>query len=152
MEFENIIDIQRPVDAVFDFVTRFENLPKWNYYVLNVQKETPEPLGEGVVFHQERQSDAQDFRVVEYVENERVTVKTTPASKPRFKRRFLFEEVDGATRMVDTWLMLELDVNPVVAWLGKNRVRAAVAENLTKLKQLLETGKTRLQDGRTVVL
>jgi hypothetical protein len=34
---------------------------------------------------------------------------------------------------------------------GRN-VKSAVAENLQKLKQLLETGKVTLQDGRTVAV
>jgi hypothetical protein len=34
--------------------------------------------------------------------------------------------------------------------LGKIKVASAVRENLSKLKELLETGGTRLQDGRPV--
>jgi uncharacterized membrane protein len=31
LQFENTIDIQKPVDEVFAFVADFENVPRWNY-------------------------------------------------------------------------------------------------------------------------
>ena len=37
LEFENTIRIDRPVGEVFAFLSDFENIPKWNYYVLEVQ-------------------------------------------------------------------------------------------------------------------
>ena len=49
--------------------------------------------------------------------------------------------------MVDEW-ELDLGRGPLVELLGTGRVKSAVAENLGKLKELLETGETQLQDGR----
>jgi uncharacterized membrane protein len=37
LEFENTILIDRPTDEVFAFLSDFENIPKWNYYVLEVR-------------------------------------------------------------------------------------------------------------------
>jgi len=37
LEFENTIQINRPVDEVFAFLADFENLPHWNYFVLNIE-------------------------------------------------------------------------------------------------------------------
>ena len=37
LEFENTVYIDRPVDEVFAFLSDFENIPKWNYYVLEVR-------------------------------------------------------------------------------------------------------------------
>jgi hypothetical protein len=61
--------------------------------------------------------------------------------------RFEFEPTPDGTRITDQW-QLQSGHNPLVELLGERRIRAAVAENLGKLKQLLETGTTTLQDGR----
>jgi hypothetical protein len=55
------------------------------------------------------------------------------------------------TILTDEW---ELDTGKpalVERFAGRN-VKSAVAENLQKLKQLLETGKVTLQDGRTTAV
>ena len=61
--------------------------------------------------------------------------------------RFEFEPTPDGTRITDHW-DLQSGHNPLVELLGERRIKAAVAENLGKLKQLLETGATTLQDGR----
>ena len=38
IEFETMIRINRPIAEVFAFLSDFENIPKWNYYVLEVRK------------------------------------------------------------------------------------------------------------------
>jgi hypothetical protein len=49
--------------------------------------------------------------------------------------------------VVDEW-KFDTAIPALFARIGATNVKAAVAENLEKLKQLLETGKTILQDGR----
>lgn len=149
IQFENTITIRRPVEDVFAFVVNFENLPKWNYYVVDVRKVSQGDPGEGSVFHQIRKTDEQDFRVTQFQPNVRIAVETTPNSKPRFQRQFLFEPAEQGTRIIDSW-KLDAGENPLIRWLGSMRVKAAVAENLGKLRDLLETGETELQDGRKV--
>jgi len=39
--FENTVTIQRPVEDVFAFLADFENVPTWNYAIL----ETKRPIG-----------------------------------------------------------------------------------------------------------
>ena len=34
IELKNEIVIERPREEVFDFVSTFENVPKWNHYIL----------------------------------------------------------------------------------------------------------------------
>lgn len=145
--FENAIVIDRPVDEVFAFVADFENVPKWNYYVRNVTKTTPDQTGLGATYHQVRKSDVQDYRVIEYEPNEKVVVKTLPPSQPAFEMRFTFEPTGNGTRILDEW---ELDTGrpEILERLAAGRVKGAVKENLEKLKELLETGSVQLQDGR----
>lgn len=149
IDFENTILVRCPVEEVFAFIADFENVPKWNYYVTSVRKRSEAPSGKGSVYHQIRKEDQQDFQITEFRPNEAISIETTPGSQPQFERRFRFESVDGGTKIVDNW-KLELGRNALIQRLGASRVKSAVAENLGKLKQLLEKGQTQLQDGRTV--
>jgi uncharacterized membrane protein len=149
IEFENTIVIERPVEEVFAFVSEFENIPKWNYYVVEVEKTSQGPLGVGTTYHQTRKTDEQDFGVIEYEPGETVVVKTLPHSRPAFEMRFTFEPVAGGTSILDEW-KLDTGQPGLLEKLGAGKVKQAVKENLTKLKELLETGSVQLQDGRTV--
>ena len=148
IRFSNTLTINRPVEEVFELVSNFENMPKWNYFVVSVRKVSDGPIGMGSSFDQVRKTDRQRYEVSEYVRNQRVSVKTLPPAPP-LKMRFIFEKIGDATRLTDEW-ELETGRNPLLEWLGTMKIKSAVAENLEKLRQLLETGETRLQDGRTM--
>jgi uncharacterized membrane protein len=151
IEFENTIRIDRPVAEVFKFLSDFENMPKWNYYVLVVRKLSDGPIGVGTTYHQVRKTDEQDFCITELEQNHKVAVKTLPQSSPALEMRFILDEEGSATRMTDEW-KLDTGGPALLKWLGAHRVKSAVAENLTKLKQLLEEGLVVLQDGRRAML
>lgn len=76
-----------------------------------------------------------------------MAVKTLPQSSPGLEMRFVLYEEQGMTRVRDEW-KLDTGTPAVVESLGARRVRSAVADNLTKLKELLEEGQVVLQDGR----
>ena len=76
LEFENTVYIDRPVDEAFAFLSDFENIPKWNYYVLEVRQLSESPIGVGTTYHQVRKTDEQDFRITEFEPNHTVAVKT----------------------------------------------------------------------------
>ncbi|MBZ0301918.1 MAG: SRPBCC family protein [Anaerolineae bacterium] len=145
--FENTIDIQQPIATVFAFATDPIQIPRWNYYVVEVQQVTGKTPKVGARYHQVRQNDEQTYEISEYEANQVVTMKTLPGSKPAFERRMRFEPLPNGTRITDYWT-LETGLLPILEGLGVGKIRAAVAENLGKLKELLETGETQLQDGR----
>jgi carbon monoxide dehydrogenase subunit G len=151
LEFENTIRIDRTVAEVFAFLSDFEHIPKWNYYVLEVRQLFDNPIGTGTTYHQVRKSDEQDFRIIEFQPNHTVAVKTLPQSSPSFERKFTLYEEGDTTRLKDEW---KLDTaRPVILErLAGGRVKSAVAENLAKLKELLEEGRVVLQDGRRISL
>jgi uncharacterized membrane protein len=45
LEFENTVYTDRPIGEVFAFLSDFENIPKWNYYVLEVRQRSESPIG-----------------------------------------------------------------------------------------------------------
>jgi carbon monoxide dehydrogenase subunit G len=151
LEFENTIAIDRPIDEVFAFLSDFENIPKWNYYVLEVRQLSESPIGIGTTYHQVRKSDQQDFRIIEFEANNTVAVKTPPQSSPSFERRFTLYEEGETTRIRDQW-KLDTGRPALLERLARGRVKSAVSENLSKLKELLQERRVVLQDGREVTL
>jgi uncharacterized membrane protein len=151
LEFENTIAIERPIDEVFAFLSDFENIPKWNYYVREVRQLSESPIGIGTTYHQLRKSDQQDFRIIEFEPNHTVALKTVPQSSPSFERRFTLYEEGDTTRIRDQW-KLDTGMPALLERLARGRVKSAVSENLSKLKELLQEGRVVLQDGREVTL
>jgi len=151
LEFENIIYIDRPVDEVFAFLSDFENIPKWNYYVLEVRQLSESPIGVGTTYHQVRKTDEQDFRIIEFAPDHMVAVKTLPQSSPGLEMRFTLYEEGNTTRLRDEW-KLDTGRPAILERLALRRVKAAVAHNLAKLKKLLEEGRVVLQDGTQVTV
>lgn len=151
IKFENQITIDLPIEDVFPFVTNLENIPKWNYFVSSVAKASPGTSEIGAVYHQVRKSDSQNLKVVDLQQNEILVVQTIPPSKPNLRREMVFQKMVGGTKIVDKWELSFGLFGPLEALAG-NRVKSAVKENLGKLKELLETGNTTLQDGRSIVL
>ena len=151
LKFRNTIRIDRPIEEVFAFLSDFENIPKWNYYVLEVRQLSENPIGTGTTYHQVRKTDEQDFHITEFEANRTVAVKTLPQSSPSFERRFTLYEEGNTTRIMDEW-KLDTGRPAVFERLARRRVESAVAENLAKLQELLEEGRAVLQDGRQVIL
>ncbi len=151
LKFENTIRIDRPVDEVFAFLSDFENIPKWNYYVLEVRQLSDSPIGVGTTYHQLRKTDEQDFRIIEFEPDHTVAVKTLPQSSPRLEMRFTLYEEGNTTRIRDEW-KLDTGRPAILERLAGGRIKSAVAENLAKLKELLEEGRVVLQDGRQITV
>jgi uncharacterized membrane protein len=151
LEFQNTVRIDRPIHEVFAFLSDFENIPKWNYYVLEVRQLSDGAIGIGTTYHQVRKTDEQDFRITEYETDRKVAMKTLPRSSPDLEMRFTLHDEGGTTRIVDEW-KLDLGKPAILERLAAAKVKSAVAENLKKLKQLLEEGQVVLQDGRQATL
>ncbi|MGW8252068.1 MAG: SRPBCC family protein [Anaerolineales bacterium] len=149
INFENSIRIERPASEVFEFVADFENLPKWNYYVLKVEKISSGPAGVGTTYHQVRKNDQQRFAITEYQPHSQVTIETLPGEKPQLEMRLSLQPDGAATLLNDEW-KLDMGVPGLIEKLAAGRVKGAVAENLEMLKDLLEAGRVELQDGRVV--
>jgi uncharacterized membrane protein len=149
LEFSNKLEIRRPIAEVFQFLSNFENMPKWNYFVVNVKKISDGPVGINTAFRQKRKTDSQEYKIVEYEpKKKRVAIEFQPPSV-KLTMRFTLQTShnDNDTVVVDEW-KFDTGIPALFARIGATNVKAAVAENLEKLKQLLETGKTILQDGR----
>jgi carbon monoxide dehydrogenase subunit G len=139
--FQNTLTIQRPVDDVFAFLADFENIPTWNYAIVQTKKTSPGPVGVGTTYRQLRSipdRSEEGFEVTVFEPTTRLEVHgdigpfTATVS-------YLLAPVDDGTRLVNV-----VDLEPgsgvvrLLAPLAASRVKAAVAANLDTLKQRLE--------------
>jgi uncharacterized membrane protein len=148
LEFNNKLEIKRPIAEVFQFLSNFENMPKWNYSVVDVKKISTGPVGINTAFSQRRKTDSQEYKIIEYEPKKRVAIEIQPPSV-KLTMGFTLQPSynDNYTIVFDEW-KFNTGIPALFARIGVTNVKAAVAENLEKLKELLETGKTILQDGR----
>ena len=145
MTIINKLKLDVPVDRVFNFLSEFENIPLWNYYVLKVWRDKD---ADGKLYHQIRKTDQQTFKVVEESKPNKIKIETTNQKGLRFSRIFLIKASNENECILDDRIEMYLDKPQLIQKIFKPQIKKAVGENLYKLKQLLEQGSTVLQDGR----
>jgi uncharacterized protein YndB with AHSA1/START domain len=52
--FKNTVTIRRSVEDVFSFLADLENVPKWNYAIVETRKVSAGPVGVGTIYQQAR--------------------------------------------------------------------------------------------------
>ncbi|GAB4509380.1 MAG: hypothetical protein OHK0046_04250 [Anaerolineae bacterium] len=152
IRFENIVEIKRSVEDVFDFIANFENLPLWNHYIIRTRKTADGMTGRGTTFQIVRKADTQVFIITEFVPYRLIALKTIQGSSPRYLRRFTFEHISpDSTRLIDLW-EIPTGRNHLAERLAAYNMRTSVAGSLDKLKTLLETesGTAAFPDQRLV--
>lgn len=148
MKFANQIDLSLARDDVFAFVADQRNIPKWNYYVVDVRQESGDGPAVGARYFQRRKTDSHHTAITQMEPGESLTVETVDGA-PIFRRHIEFRQTSGGTRLIDSW-ELTTGYPRVLELFAVLRIRRAVAANLGKLKRLLEDGEVQLQDGRLV--
>ncbi len=141
MEFANTIEIDRPPEDVFRFLADFENVPKWNYAIVETRKTSDGPVGVGATYRQIRSIPArseESFEVTEFEPDRRLSIR---GDLGPLEGTLTYElKPEGAwTRLTNTADLQGHGLAKLAAPLAAGRIREAVAENLAKLKQLLES-------------
>jgi hypothetical protein len=141
--FQNTITIRRPIEDVFVLLADFENIPRWNYAILQTKKICPGPVGVGTTYRQIRSLPSRSeegFQVTVFEPTSHLEIHgdigpfTATLS-------YLLAPLGNGTRLTNS-----VDLQPtsralrLLAPLAALRVKTAVAANLRTLKQLLETG------------
>ena len=52
--FQNTVTIRRAIEDVFAFLADFENVPTWNYAIVETKKTSPGPVAVGSTYRQLR--------------------------------------------------------------------------------------------------
>jgi Polyketide cyclase / dehydrase and lipid transport len=139
--FQNTLTIQRPVDDVFAFLADFENIPTWNYAIVETRKTSPGPVGVGTTYRQlrsipDRREEGFEVTVFEPTTRLEVHGEIGPFTATI---RYLLAPVGDETQLINA-VDLESASGAVrlLAPLATSRVKAAVAANLNTLKKTLE--------------
>jgi uncharacterized protein YndB with AHSA1/START domain len=139
--FENTVIIQRPAGEVFAFLADFENIPRWNYAIEETSKASAGPVGVGTRYRQTRSipgRSVEDFEVTVFEPARRLAIQGQ-LGPFQATISYQLEAAAGVTKLVNN---VELNPPPamprLLAPLATSRIEAAVAQNLGKLKLLLE--------------
>ena len=141
--FQNTVTIRRAVEDVFAFLADFENIPTWNYAIVETKKTSPGPVGVGTTYRQIRSIPdrrEEGFEVTAFEPTSRLEVH---GDIGRFVATISYQltPTGDGTRLTNA-----VDLKPssgvlrLLAPLAAFRVKPAVAANLEKLKEVLETG------------
>jgi uncharacterized protein YndB with AHSA1/START domain len=140
--FENTVIIQRPVEEVFSFLADFENVPKWNYAIVETRKTSPGPVGVGTTYRQTRsipRRSEEGFEVTTFEPPRRLEVQGQ-IGPFRAKISYLLEPTGSGTTLRNAVDLGSSGPLTLVATLATSRVKHAVAANLDTLKRLLREG------------
>ena len=138
--FENTVVIERPIEEVFGFLSDFENIPKWNYAIVETHKVSQGPVGVGTIYQQVRSVPSRSeerFEVTAYNPPRQLEIRGQ-LGPFRSRLSYALDAVPEGTRVTNS---VELELRGPSRLLGRvavPRVRDAVAANLRKLKELLE--------------
>ena len=140
MHFTNEIVIERPVHDVFEYVSNLENVPEWNYAIVETRKLSDGPVAIGANYRQvrSRPSRGEETLVVTSYEVDRRFAIQGDLGPFSGTLIYEFEEADGATRLMNTADLEANGLARLAAPLAAGRIRDAVATNLGALKSLLE--------------
>jgi uncharacterized protein YndB with AHSA1/START domain len=140
--FENTVTIRRAVEDVFAFLADFENVPTWNYAIVETKKTSQGPVGVGTTYRQLRSIPSRSDEGFEVTVFERTSRLEVHGDIGPFTATisYLLAPTDDGTRLTN---VVELESASgalrLLAPLAASRVKTAVAANLDTLKQLLET-------------
>jgi len=140
MRFTNTITIRRPAADVFTFLARFENVPRWNYAISETRKVSDGPVGVGTRYVQSRtvpRRSEEAFEITEYEPDRKLSIKGS-LGPFHAEATYVLEQTGDVTRLSNTMDLAPSGLLSLVAPLATSRVKAAVAENLGTLKQILE--------------
>jgi uncharacterized protein YndB with AHSA1/START domain len=138
--FENTVMIARPIEDVFAFLSDLENVPKWNYAIVETRKVSEGPAGVGTVYHQVRSVPSRSEERLEITTYDPPRQLAIRGQLGPFASRLLYalDTTPEGTRITNT---VEIERHGPGRLLGRvavPRVRDAVAANLGRLKELLE--------------
>ena len=141
MRIEESVQINRPLEAVYEFVANPENLPEWTGTAIETRKDTPGPLLEGSTFTSVakflgRRIES-PFEVTAHEAPRVHSHKSTGGPFP-IEGTLTCEEVAGGTRLTQ---VAEVEpggffglVGPLLERVGRRQFRT----DLENLKDLLE--------------
>jgi hypothetical protein len=150
MKFTTSIQITRPVEVVFEYLSDVTNASAWDSAVMQVTKTSEGTEGKGSTYKMIRKlpgGEAENvLQVVELVPNREFTIKTISGPTP-LQYQYLFETIPNGTRVTQECQSLTdhigRDVGGLASFLPDSFlepfVKSGVKANLQTLKTILES-------------
>jgi uncharacterized protein YndB with AHSA1/START domain len=144
--FENVVTISRPIEDVFRFLSDFENVPKWNYAIVETGKVSEGAVGVGTIYRQVRSVPSRSeerFEVTAFEAPRYLEIRGQLGPFPS-RLSYALEATPQGTRVTN---LVELELRGPGRLLGRvavPRVRDAVGANLQKAQA---TTRRRLSGG-----
>jgi hypothetical protein len=142
--FQNTVMIARAPDEVFAFLADLRNIPKWNYAIARTAQTSPGPAGAGAIYRQIRtipRRSEESLQITIFEQPSRLVIQGQ-IGPFQATTSYLLTPAAAGTRLTND---VELEPIPVllrpVGPLATARIKAAVARNLSTLKELLEAPK-----------
>ena len=108
LRVEQSVFINKPVEQVWNFLTDFQNTPKWDIGVLETKQTSAGAAGLGTTFQNIGpflgRTSVREYRVTEIELNKKVTVKLITPSKliKKAEVSYAFEPANNGTKLTTT--------------------------------------------------
>jgi len=140
--FQNTVTIARPAEEVFAFLADLQNIPKWNYAIERTVQTSPGPAAVGATYRQTRtipRRSEESLEITVFEPPNRLTVRGRIGTF-NATTSYLLKPATGGTQLTNDVELEPVSVllRPIVP-LAVPRITAAVARNLSTLKELLES-------------
>jgi len=134
------VTIDRPVEAVWEFMTNLSNAPRKDKDVLEARQISPGPFGVGSTAILRYPRQTYSLRVIEYEPSRRFTFEFTSGLLKGTKSSFNFEATDGRTRLTRTDDVRSAGFYRLVGPFVVRRVKKVEESDLANAKRILESG------------
>jgi uncharacterized membrane protein len=142
MRVEESIEINKPPEEVFDYVSDVGNFPQWMAHTLEVRKDTAGPPQRGDRFTVAIKSVGRRFETpyerTSYKPNLRYNDRAVGGPIPNQRWNYTFEEVPGGTRLSRAVEAESGGILKLLEPLQKRAVKRQLRKDLQSLKDLLE--------------
>jgi uncharacterized protein YndB with AHSA1/START domain len=141
--FENTVIIPRPLEEVFAFLADFENVPRWNFAIVETTKVSAGPVGVGTTYHQTRSIPSRSDETFEVTAFEPPSRLEIQGQIGPFRARidYALEPRSAGTTVRNSVELESSSLSAIVAPLAASRVKHAVAANLDTLRQVLSVAQ-----------
>ena len=140
MKFANAITIERPRRDVFGFLAHFENIPTWNYAIVETRPVSDDPVAVGKVYRQTRSIPYRAEETFEIITLEPDLALGIEGKFGPFHGTLTYELEDrGSSTLLKNTVQLEgHGLAKIATAMSASRLQRAVAANLDTLKKVLE--------------
>ena len=140
IDFTNTVTIDRPIDAVYDYLADLRHVPEWNWAIETTEQITPGAIGVGTAYRQTRHTPTRSVEYLRITALEPNRLITLSGDLGPFASTVIYTlRPDGTSTRIDNRIQLEPGGPArIAAPLLSGAIARSVADNLTTLRQKLE--------------